>query len=80
MLEQGCADLSNLSFQFDGLLNKEKDEATTKETLKRLEKAVGENRGLKSSLNETNTNIHLLRSELNQMKSQYEAKCSELHE
>ena len=41
---------------------------------------MGENRGLKSSLNETNTNIHLLRSELNQMKSQYEAKCSELHE
>ena len=61
-------------------MNKEKDEATSKETQRRLEKAIGENRSLKSGLNETHTNIQLLQSEMNQMRSQYEAKCSELNQ
>ena len=39
-----------------------------------------ENRSLKMSFSETQTNIALLRAELNQMRSQYEYKCSELSE
>jgi hypothetical protein len=43
-------------------------------------KPLSENRSLKMSFSETQTNIALLRAELNQMRSQYEHKCSELSE
>lgn len=65
----------------DTWLNKEKDENNhSKETQRRLVNAVDENRSLKMSLNGTQTNIALLRSELGQIRSQYENKCSELSE
>ena len=61
-------------------MNKEHDEAITKESQKRYETAIGENRHLKQNLSDTQTNIALLRAELNQMRSQYDAKCYELSE
>jgi len=67
--------------KIDSYLNKEKEDASTgKDAMKRLEKASDENRALKSSLHETQANIALLRTELNQMRSQYDAKCFELSE
>ncbi len=42
--------------------------------------AINENRTLKNSLSNTQTNIALLRAELNQMRTQYDAKCYELTE
>ena len=39
-----------------------------------------ENRSLKCVLNDTQTNIALLRAEMNQIRHQYENKCSELSE
>ena len=66
----------------DDWLNKEKNGSShlSEETQKKLENAIGENRDLKLSLNETQTNIALLRAELGQIRSQYENKCSELCE
>ena len=68
------------TFQVDTWLNKEKDANHSKETLKKLEDAIQENRSLKMTFSETQTNIALLRGELNQMRNQYEYKCSELSE
>ena len=42
--------------------------------------ASSENRALKNSLNDTQTNIALLKAELGQMRNQYTAKCYELTE
>ena len=65
----------------DTWLNKEKDgHRHSEETQKRLDHAVEENRNLKLSLNDTQTNIALLRAELGQIRSQYENKCTELSE
>ena len=66
--------------QIDTYLNKEKDDAPTKEAQKRLEAAIMENRALKKNLHETETNIVLLRTDLNQMRTEYESKVTELHE
>ena len=66
------------SFQVDNWLNKEKGEHHSQETKERLDAAIGENRMLKSNLSDTQTNIALLKAELNQTRSQYETKCSEL--
>ena len=68
-------------FKVDTWLNKEKDgNSHSEETQKRLENAVEENRNLKFSLNDTQTNIALLRAEMGQIRSQYENKCTELSE
>ena len=68
-------------FQVDTWLNKEKDgHSHSEETQRRLDNAFEENRNLKMSLNDTQTNIALLRAELNQTRNQYETKCSELSE
>jgi hypothetical protein len=64
----------------DTYLRKEKDEATTKESQRRLENAISENRSLKKGLQDTQTNITLLQTDFNQMRSQYDEKCYELHE
>ena len=62
----------------DSWINKEKDEQHTIEAQKRLDNAFNENRHLKMSLGDTQTNIALLKAELNQMRSQYDTKCNEL--
>jgi hypothetical protein len=62
----------------DSWINKEKDEQHTIEAQKRLDKAFNENRHLKMSLGDTQTNIALVKAELNQMRSQYDTKCNEL--
>ena len=67
----------------DNWLNKEQKNGNnhlSEETQKRLENAVEENRSLKLSLNDTQSNITLLRAELGQIRNQYENKCSELCE
>jgi hypothetical protein len=64
----------------DSYLTKEKDAEHSKEAQKRLDNAVVENRLLKQSLSETQTSIALLRTDLAQIRSQYEVKCSELSE
>ena len=63
-------------------MNKEKDGNShlSEENKKKLENAVEENRNLKYTLNDTQTNIALLRAELGQIRSQYENKCTELSE
>ena len=66
--------------KIDTFLNKEKEESHSNEAYKKLESAVGENRRLKNNLNDTQTNIVLLRAELTQIRNQYESKCSELHD
>lgn len=66
--------------KIDTYLNREKDETLSKETNKKLDNAISENRTLKNNLNDTQTNIVLLRTELNQIRSQYETKCNELHQ
>ncbi len=42
--------------------------------------SISENRSLKNSLSNTQANIAILGAELNQMRSQYDAKCYELTE
>ena len=67
----------------DNWLNKEQKNGhnhLSEETQKKLENAVVENRTLKFSLNDTQTNITMLRAELGQIRNQYENKCSELCE
>ena len=49
------------------------------EAQKRLDNAFNENRHLKMSLGDTQTNIALLKAELNQTRSQYDTKCNELN-
>ena len=44
------------------------------------EKAILENRALKQTLAETQTNIALLKGDFNQMRNQYDVKCNELME
>ena len=44
----------------------------------KLDESIEENRNLKMSLLDTQTNIALMRSELAQMRVQYEEKCKEL--
>ena len=61
-------------------MHKEKDEEHTKEAQKKLDNAIDENRNLKHNLSTTQTNIAMLRAELNQMRSQYDMKVNELNE
>ena len=68
------------SRQIDTYLHKEKDEEHTKEAQKKLDNAIDENRNLKHNLSTTQTNIAMLRAELNQMRSQYDMKVNELNE
>ncbi|CAL4143385.1 unnamed protein product, partial [Meganyctiphanes norvegica] len=49
------------------------------EIRRKLEEAYQANRGLKQSLNETTTNMGMLRSDLAEMRMGYEEKCRELH-
>lgn len=55
-----------------------KDEQQDNEARKKLEDANQENIQLKSLLGETQTNIAVLRSEMTQLKTNYENKVSEL--
>ena len=64
--------------QVDSWINKEKDEQHTIDAQKRLDHAFNENRHLKRDLGDTQTNIALLKAELNQMRNQYDTKCNEL--
>lgn len=82
-MEQEIAQLQSqlkIFQKIDTYINKEKDESQSKESQKKLDNAVSENRDLKASLGQTQTNLALLRAELNQMRSQYDAKCYELNE
>ena len=63
----------------DSWINKEKDEQHTLEAQKKLDHAFNENRHLKISLGDTQTNIALLKAEFGQMRSQYDTKCAELN-
>lgn len=63
----------------DTWLNNEKDGKDGKDQ-KKLDTAIEENRNLKMHLNDTQTNIALLRAELGQVRNQYEVKISELSE
>ena len=63
----------------DTWLNNEKDGKDGKDQ-KKLDTAIEENRNLKMHLNDTQTNIALLRAELGQVRNQYEVKMSELSE
>ena len=64
----------------DSWINKEKDEHHTMEAQKKLDQAFDENRSLKMNLGDTQTNIALLKAELNQVRNQYDTKCTELNE
>lgn len=66
--------------KIDSYLTTESKEANTKEAQQKLNRAISENRALKNNLSDTQTNIALLRAELNQMRNQYDAKCYELNE
>ena len=44
----------------------------------KLEEAIQENRQMRYSLLDTQTTISLMRSDLSQIRSQYEEKCKEL--
>ena len=68
-----------MSIQVDSWINKEKDEQHTLEAQKKLDHAFNENRHLKISLGDTQTNIALLKAEFGQMRSQYDTKCAELN-
>ena len=61
-------------------MNNEKDGQRPQEAQKKLDTAIEENRNLKMHLNDTQTNIALLRAELGQIRNQYDVKCSELSE
>ena len=62
-------------------MNNEKDgQSHSQEAQKKLDTAAEENRNLKMHLNDTQTNIALLRAELGQIRNQYDVKCSELSE
>ena len=50
------------------------------EAQKKLDQAFDENRSLKMNLGDTQTNIALLKAELNQIRNQYDTKCTELNE
>ena len=65
--------------QVDSWINKEKDEQHTIEAQKRLDTAFNENRHLKMTLGDTQTNIALLKAELSQVRGQYDTKCNELN-
>ncbi|XP_042871091.1 ras and EF-hand domain-containing protein-like isoform X2 [Penaeus japonicus] len=61
-------------------LNKDSEgEDKVAEVKRKLEEAYQANRSLNMNLNETTTNLGLLRSDLAQMRLQYEEKCRELH-
>ena len=83
---KACVWLNNLYYQWfrfikvDHWLTKDKEGSAedSQERQHRLEAAMGENRILKSDLTDTKTSIALLKAELNQMRSQYDSKCSEL--
>ncbi|XP_064088133.1 ras and EF-hand domain-containing protein homolog isoform X1 [Macrobrachium nipponense] len=60
----------------DSWLKKDSGEG---EMRKKLEDAYHANRNLNMSLNETATNLGLMRSEMAQLRLQYEEKCRELH-
>eukprot|EP00095_Tigriopus_kingsejongensis_P000097 maker-scaffold1877_size25834-snap-gene-0.9 protein:Tk00097 transcript:maker-scaffold1877_size25834-snap-gene-0.9-mRNA-1 annotation:"ras and ef-hand domain-containing protein" len=66
--------------KIDSYLTTETIEANSKEAQKKLETACSENRTLKNNLSDTKTNIAVLRAEMNKIRSQYDAKCYELHE
>ncbi|GAB6023714.1 EF-hand calcium-binding domain-containing protein 4B [Chamberlinius hualienensis] len=65
---------------FDSVMNKDReDDGRFKQMQQKLEEASVENRKLRMSLTDTQTNIALLNSEMHRLKSQYEDKCDELH-
>ena len=67
--------------QVDTWLRKDTEEEQVKisSVRNKLEEAHQDNRDLKMKLQDTTTNLGLLRSELAQSRFQYEEKCQELH-
>ncbi|XP_042224644.1 ras and EF-hand domain-containing protein homolog isoform X3 [Homarus americanus] len=65
----------------DSWLKKEDGEGVDRmqEVRRKLEEAYHANRTLNMTLNETTTNLGLMRSDMAQMRLQYEEKCRELH-
>lgn len=67
--------------QVDSWLRREESEGgeRVEEVRRKLEEAYQANRSLHMNLSETTTNLGLMRSDLAQMRLQYEEKCRELH-
>lgn len=55
-----------------------KDDERVNEYRQKLEEAIQENRQMRYSLLDTQTTISLMRSDLSQIRGQYEQKCKEL--
>lgn len=70
-----------LTAQVDSWLKKEETGGgeRVQEVKRKLEEAYHDNRTLNMTLHETTANLGLMRSDLAQMRLQYEEKCRELH-
>jgi len=57
-----------------------KEDERVNEYRQKLEEAVQENRQMRYSLLDTQTTISLMRSDISQIRTQYEQKCNELEQ
>nr|XP_053631319.1 ras and EF-hand domain-containing protein homolog [Cherax quadricarinatus] len=83
-MEQEMAELQThlkIFQKVDSWLRREEGSGPEKveEVRRKLEEAYHANRALNMNLHETTTNLGLLRSDMAQMRLQYEEKCRELH-
>ncbi|XP_069172216.1 ras and EF-hand domain-containing protein homolog isoform X2 [Procambarus clarkii] len=83
-MEQEMAELQThlkIFQKVDSWLKREDGEGPEKvqEVRRKLEEAYHANRTLNMTLHETTTNLGLMRSDMAQMRLQYEEKCRELH-
>ncbi|XP_063866279.1 ras and EF-hand domain-containing protein homolog [Scylla paramamosain] len=83
-MEQEMAELQThlrIFQKVDSWLKKEEDGGgdRVQEVRRKLEDAYHDNRTLNMTLHETTANLGLMRSDLAQMRLQYEEKCRELH-